>query len=1304
MRKIRLDFMWLLAFMCLLPLSASGQSYTYAIGDKVTSDQGVFKIVSENLITNPSFDNGTEGWTAGDAKPMTGDNFAVQPSGGADGGAYLKALSNAGSGKAQSVRTAWQLQPGKTYFISLWSKSAGTWANIYTSRTATSTETTIVNVPNSSDWVQTTAIFTPADEYTYCVANFAWLGSSACFDCFFLGELESTGELNKEPLLQAVADAEAVLAETTEGTGFGEYTAEVRAELQKAIDEAKALLESAGSQNEITDGTSALNAAVQNYYNSVNPPFVVGEKYVFIHAGSGLYLTNSSSTMKITADNGLENQAFTFVPAPEGAAAKGYNMLDGEGNYVYRSGSWDTKAGQNISPTDVNAIFKVEADGDYFQIRNMGSGSVLGTDGTSDGSSVYSNKNGTGVANYDWSMEKFVPLADRDDEYYFGKKLQEAKNKLNSIDPDLCGNNPFDYSLEAYNTFKAAVEHAEGVTSDFTAELKALEDAMTAFTENGLVAPDPDKIYVITQSSGMQLTYVSGASPSLKTPEGSEGQKYQIVDNGDGSYSLLNLGSKTYVAKLASSGYDMTWATDNSANEARWYISPGLTGYKVIQNVAGKGHIGSDSTADGAYTYCDKSSGAANSQWTIEEFSVTSALDKVIVSAEELLSSTPVGTEYYEVPQSAADEFSAAIAAAKEAKGSVTTVGEAMALASQLEEAMDVFNSSYNEIKDFDATYSYKFVHSGGNVLTFGEKGATIEAPAEEGSEEALAQQFELVPVEVSDDADGLLPLTYQIKDVNQGYYLAQSGTYNTSWVEDETDEATYVQVVRASGKYLGVKFLKNSGFMGTNSSAAASAVYSDKNASTDANACWLILEADAIVTFDKTALKNALDAASALQESMVWGNEVGQYYQADIDAFADIVENYNRIYRTSKDEAEVNAAAVELNKLIEEYKGKAHAETIDMLLVAKDVLDAAEAAYAEASANIGLDKGQYTQSACDAFRKFIDDFKAAPTLEVMYTISDETAKFVAGKITVDRTALGTAIAEAQTVYDGLSIGEFNGQTPKEAADALAAAITEAKAVYETAPEHSQADINSQVSALGTAVETCKGQMVVVDFTALDSVIDVLSNLVETTVNVGEGQGQCPTIVFDEAKSALADAEGVDRAAISQVDVDGVVEATSAAVDEFAAALKDASGLQALIESSYDVYDKLNSSMVSIVEKAKFRKAIETAESVMAAPVATQEQLTSAYNELKAIYDKYDEIYTTDIDAVDSESLNVSVSDGRIELSGLAQDAVVVVYSMDGRMVARESGENVSIAVPAGKYVVRVVADGKAVSRVVMMR
>ena len=317
MRKIRLDFMWLLAFMCLLPLSASGQSYTYAIGDKVTSDQGVFKIVSENLITNPSFDNGTEGWTAGDAKPMTGDNFAVQPSGGADGGAYLKALSNAGSGKAQSVRTAWQLQPGKTYFISLWSTKAGSYSNIYTSRSATSTETTVVNVPNSDGWIQTTAIFTPAEEYTYCVANFAWLGASGSFDCFFLGEVESTGELNKDPLLQAVADAEAVLAETTEGTGFGEYTAEVRAELQKAIDEAKALLESAGSQNEITDGTSALNAAVQNYYNSVNPPFVVGEKYVFIHAGSGFYLTNASSTMKITADNGLENQAFTFVPAPE---------------------------------------------------------------------------------------------------------------------------------------------------------------------------------------------------------------------------------------------------------------------------------------------------------------------------------------------------------------------------------------------------------------------------------------------------------------------------------------------------------------------------------------------------------------------------------------------------------------------------------------------------------------------------------------------------------------------------------------------------------------------------------------------------------------------------------------------------------------------------------------------------------------------------------------------------------------------------------------------------------------------------
>lgn len=1304
MRKIRLYFSWLLAFMCLLPLSASGQSYTYSVGDVVTSDQGVFKIVSDNLITNPSFDNGTEGWTAGDANPMSGDNFAVEQSGGADGGAYLKALSNSGSGKAQSVRTAWTLQPGKTYFISLWSKNAGTWANIYTSRTATSTETAVVNVPNSSDWVQTTAIFTPAEEYTYCVANFAWLGSSACFDCFFLGEIEATGELNKEPLEQAVADAEAVLSETQEGTAFGEYTAEVRAELQKAIDEAKSVMESAASQSDITDAVAVLNNAVQNYYDSANPPFTVGEKYVFIHAGSGFYLTNSSSTMKITADNGLENQAFTFVPVPEGAAAKGYNMLDGEGNYVYRSGSWDTKAGQNISPTDANAIFKIEADGNYFQIRNMGSGSVLGTDGTSDGASVYSNKNGTGVANYDWSMEKFIPLADRDDEYYFGKKLQEAKNKLNSIDPDLCGSNPFDYSVDAYNTFKAAVEHAEGVTSDFTAELKALEDAIEAFTANGLVAPDPDKVYVITQSSGMQLAYVSGASPSLKTPDGSDNQKYKIVDNGDGSFSLLNLGSNTYVAKLASSGYDMTWATDNSANEARWYITPGLTGYKVIQNVAGKGHIGSDATSDGSYTYCDKSSGVANSQWTIEEFSLTSAVDKAIASAEELLSSTPVGTEYYEVPQAAADVFASAIAEAKNAKATVTTVGESMALAAQLEEAMDVFNNSYNDIKDFDATYSYKFVHSGGNVLTFNVKGATIEAPAEDGSEQALAQQFELVPVEVSDGADGLLPLTYQIKDVNQGYYLAQSGTYNTSWVDDETSDATYVQIVRASGKYLGVKFLKNSGFMGTDSGTAASAIYSNKNASTDVNACWLILEADAIVTFDKTALKNALDAASALEESMVWGNEAGQYYQADIDAFAEIVENYNKIYRTSKDEAEVNAAAVELNKLVDEYKGKAHAETIDMLLVAKDVLDAAEAAYADAVANIGLDKGQYTQSACDAFRKFIDDFKAAPTLEVMYTISDETAEFVAGKITVDRTALGTAIVDAQAVYDGLSIGEFNGQTPKDAADALAAAIKDAKAVYETAPEHAQSDINSQISALNTAVETCKGQMVVVDFTALDSVAAVLSELVETTVNVGDAQGQCPTVVFEEAKSALADAMDVDRVAISQVDVDGVVEATSAAVDKFAVALKDASGLQALIDASYEVYDKLNSSMVSIVEKAKFRKAIETAEVVMATPVATQQQLTDAYNELKAIFDKYDEIYTTDIDAVDSETLDIAVSDGRISLSGLPQDAVVAVYSLDGRMVARESGENVSVSLPAGKYVVRVMAEGKAVSRVVMLR
>lgn len=1301
MRRFTLFTWWILALICAIPLNALGQSYTYNVGDQVSSDEGVFKIVGENLITNPSFDDGTTGWTAGDANEMQSQYFTVEATGGADDGAYLKALSNNGSGKAQSIRTAWQLTAGKTYFISMWSKNEGQYCNLYLGASATSTNSVITNVPSHDSWTQTTAVFTATSEYTYCVANFAWLSSSACFDCFFLAEVESTGELATETLETAISEAEQLLSETEEGTESGQYTAEVRGELQTAITAARNVLSTATQQSEITDAVTALNTAVTNYTTSKNPPFVVGEKYVLINRASGLYLTNVDGTMRITEDSGELSQAFTFVKAPDGALAIGYNLVDGNGNYVYRSGSWDTKAG-STDLTAANALFNMVENGDYYQIKNMGSGSVLGVDNTSSSSSVYSNKNGTDNTRNDWSFEKYVASEDRDAEYFFEQALTSAKSTLANIDVALCGTNPFDYSQDAYDAFEAAVEHAEAVTGNYETELATLNDAVSAFELNKIVPPDATKTYNLVHSSGLLLNYTEGSTPTIASETGGDEQKFMFVSNDDGTYSIMNVQSSAYVSKNASSSYNMSWASSNTDNESHWTIYTYSAGVKVIQNLAGSGHIGADNTSSGSTLYCDKANSLVNSHWTIEEASLTRSLDNLIATAQNLYDSTPVGTEYYEVSQSAKDALLAAINKANTEKANCTTIEQVNVAVEELNAAITTFNDSFNEMQAFDTSISYNISHYGGNYLAVENSKLVLSTPETEDEETATNQQFDLVPVTYEDAEGNVLSMTYSIKSVSTGLYVSRTGNYNTTLVEENDTTAAIVQIEHISGKYLGIKFLSSSTYLGSDAATTGSSVYSDKDAVNSVNAQWIIKAADAIVTFDKTALKTSLDAANALLETMVWGNEVGQYYQKYINEFTEVISKYNTIYKTSKDVTEVNTAANELNNLIEEYKNKANTEVQDILDVAADVLAEAEAAYTEATANIGNEKGQYLQTTCDVFRKFIDDFKANPTLEVMYTISDETKAFKANTIQIDRSALATAITEAETAYAALQIGDYNGQTPSSAAQTLSEAISAAKVVYEQANKLQQTEVNAAVTTLQAAIKACADAVVTITFDELDSNISELSTYISGTTNVGSEAGQLPQADYDLAKAALDKANGIDRSAIYQSEVDDLAAETASATQTLIAALKASSGLEELIATSTDVYENVDHSQASAVQRARFRKAIENAESVYAEEKPTQSELTSAYNNLKDAYDTY--VVIVSINAVDASGIGINTSKGYLGVSGLSEESVTTVFTTGGARVASANGSTVEFYIPSGNYVVNVKSGNVSISRTIQVK
>ena len=352
----------------LLPQHTTAQNVIPQKGDKITTEDGIYIVSGDNLIPNPSFDDGFTGWLAADGNEVTEDNFTLETTGGADGGAYIHALSSAGSSSAKSILTGWQVETGKTYLFSVWGNRPSTdgnmqWSLIFNSETLTGRDTELGTVKyEANKWVQTEIVFTA--EHPLLIANFAWL-NQASFDAFFLGELTLSDELATAALEAAIADGKYQLDNTVEGNERGQYSSEVRATLQTAIGVAEGVLASATTQAQINEATTTLKAAIATYKASANAPYKIGTKYNIVH-NSGYLMTTTGGTVKVVSEDvDDEGQVFTFVPAPAEAAAVGFNLKSENGYFVQRSGSWDTKASESVDLTAANAVFQVVDQGTY---------------------------------------------------------------------------------------------------------------------------------------------------------------------------------------------------------------------------------------------------------------------------------------------------------------------------------------------------------------------------------------------------------------------------------------------------------------------------------------------------------------------------------------------------------------------------------------------------------------------------------------------------------------------------------------------------------------------------------------------------------------------------------------------------------------------------------------------------------------------------------------------------------------------------------------------------------------------------
>lgn len=700
MKQKQILLFLLLALLSLGP-SAKAQ-YTLQQGDKVTTDEGIFVVSGNNLISNPNFADGLTGWKAGDGSALSETNFEVQPTGGPAGLPCLHALKGAGSGSAQSVKTGWPLETGKTYVFRCYAyrtasgmSSNTQYSRLYLSDSETGTNQQIATINYAADnWTLTQIVFTATRPYL--VVNLGWLNAASSFTAFYLGEVTASTELSTDKLEASIAEARQLLADTEEGDGKGQYPTAARSELQTAITTAEGTLSTATEQTQLNEANTALQAAINTYKARKNPPFQIGVGYNITHVGAGKNLTALDGGVKIkTSDSSDSTQVFYFVPASSG---DGYNIHDANGTYIYKdpSSNWEMKSGTAIDLTSKDALFTVVDNDTYVLIKNANR-SYLGTDATTDGASVYDDKNGSSD-NHRWVLTKHTPTA--------------ALEALISSAHDLwatteVGNEYYQVPQSAADDLASAIDEARDACTAGTtfeqaeAACNALQAAITAFNNAFNDLPDwaDGQTYIIRHSSGLALTATESGNATITTVAASGTSQQQLFTLEKAGtlahqYTLRSVGNGTLLSALGS--WDTKWTTANTSDSAIIRVERLDGKYLGLKFIVSDTYLGSDATTDGSSLYFNKGA-ATNSYWTIEP-NITAVLDRTaynaaLAIADSLVSATVIGYKNGMYAQADFDAFKADLASLRSSAGKAQTQEELDVVTDLLRTAIDDYKA-----------------------------------------------------------------------------------------------------------------------------------------------------------------------------------------------------------------------------------------------------------------------------------------------------------------------------------------------------------------------------------------------------------------------------------------------------------------------------------------------------------------------------------------------------------------------------------------------------------------------------------
>jgi len=276
-------FKLLLASFALIGAAdATAQSY----GDIIEIDGKRYEVTSDNLIYNPSFEDGVDGWYSGAWNNASASNYTLQAEGGFDGGAYLQ-YSAGGVGSDKNIRNTWNISPGETYLFRCYTSGKTPASNnfqyskLWASKDGAEETTTLYQLQwgaaanqTSDTWTENNYIFTATTSYV--VFRSSWT-ENAKLDGFFLGTVQLyIDDTAYQNALQAANDALAdseysnvigdeFYALNDAITTYGNATPEQYEEAIKALDEATAAFKAA-------------KASYDTYYNTIDN-YYFGDNY-----------------------------------------------------------------------------------------------------------------------------------------------------------------------------------------------------------------------------------------------------------------------------------------------------------------------------------------------------------------------------------------------------------------------------------------------------------------------------------------------------------------------------------------------------------------------------------------------------------------------------------------------------------------------------------------------------------------------------------------------------------------------------------------------------------------------------------------------------------------------------------------------------------------------------------------------------------------------------------------------------------------------------------------------------------------